>query len=614
MKKTLKPFEGIYRANLEALGKPLIDLLMKHKETPAEVDPELKVHGLKNPDYLVIVGFSTLNVLNQCRKSGKQISRVVIIEPSLERFHALIKREYIKDTLQAHDVDVLIGIPPEEMGPHLYQIMTKIDEFGHAAMHSQNPEIVVDPFAYPPVEGRQHPEAERITHVVIQSAKQVFISMGCASDSHFRWEQLFNNRQSLQESYEIKSLFDKFKDVPAIVIGAGPSMDDFIHAYKEGKTKGSLLIACDAALKKLLAHDIRPHLVTRCERKVTTIFHGIEKKDLDGIYYAAYPWCPREYFELFPESFMMFRGNGVCHFSQYEPGEVNGGVSSANAAMELAFLFGCSKVVLTGVDLCFIDGQSHTKGTEVEFNVEKSKPQWTKIMGNSGEPVTTIPVWNRCLQEYQSSIHKWREKGHNFTVYNTSMKGAQIIGTQATPWSDLNATSNEDPGERIEHYKKLPAPAKAEGFKRQMEMLRGELKTFRKDLEKCFKIVSDAQITTKREEEKLSMQMLSYPWGEEFFKGVHTLMGTLSKIYSLPSKEIDAIKDKYWNKDWFSKTIMDLSQLDVFQTMNKCNALKNLEPMDHERMKKYIAQHISLYRIHDYYSGLLLERLDEELK
>jgi hypothetical protein len=593
----------------------MASLIEAHPESPLPIDDDLKVEGLKNPIYLVIIGFSGTKVLETARKSGKDIQSVLIIEPSLSVFHQTMKRQWVGDLAKSEDIDLLVGINPDEMLPHIYKIFTHVDKkTGNRASRCMQPEIVVDPFAYPAVDGKPNPIAEQITKIVVDASKQVFLAMGCASDSYFRWEQMIRNESNLQNSYRIAPLYGKFWDLPVVVAGAGPSLEDFIHAYHDFDLKDRcLIVACDAALVKLQKHGIRPDIVTRCERKLTTIFRDVRPDDTRDVFYAAYPWTPPEYFSLFPNSFMLFRDNGVCKWSGYDPGAVNGGVSSANAAFELAYLLGAKEIILTGVDLCFLEGKSHIEGTEVEFDIEKSKPKWTEIQGNAGK-VTTIPVWNRCLNEYRTTIFKHEGKAK---VYNTSLKGAKIEGTEVRPWNALaeiifhGNKPAETPLTRLKKYLEKHPVGYEHAFRNKKIDTVKYLRGVQKDLEKLFGNVTDSLLIARREEEKILRQLQSYTDPEQYFQSVNAVKKQLTQIYQEPCRQIDQFKSRYYTQDMFSIILLDICQLDVFQTENKSASLKNQTEIEHDRLKLYAHHHMTFFKTLHYYAEQIIHLLEK---
>ncbi len=562
--------------------------------------------------YLVIIGFATRAFVDAARKSKKEICSILIVEPDVRVFHQTLKREYIVDLIQDENIDILVGIPPGELGWHVYKAFTATPKAGPRASKAQALEFIQDTFVYPVIDGKHHPTVTETIQIVSEASKQVYLSMGCASDTFYRWEQTHRNIDTIQNSYQVKSLFDKFKDIPVIVVGGGPSVEDFIKACKEyDLTKKALIICVDASLPRLLREGIRPHMVTRCERKFTTIFQNLKKDDTKDIYYAAYPWTPPEFFELFENKIMLFRDNGVCRWTEYDPGSVNGGVSSGNAALEMAYLFGSQKIFLTGIDLSFIDGKSHVTGTEVEFDLEKSRPKWTEVLANDGSKTTTIPVWNRCLQEYKNAIQKHVDK--KAVIYNTSLKGAKIEGTQVLSWKDsLTHFEKElNPLELIKSNLTVHVPEYKTKYEEKRKSAIKLLKEVQYDLMKLFLNLDDSMLSAQREEERVVNQVKTHYDPKDFFHNVKAILGSLGEMYKTPCKTVDDFKSKYFSNADFNLLVIDMCLVDIFHTENKLFGLKNVIENEYERLKTYVGYQAVLYKLFQVYVDRMLRLLEE---
>jgi hypothetical protein len=607
--KIKKPSDWIYRANLEKLDRPLVEYIIKQGEKPTGIDDDITLQGLKNPVYLVLIGFATRKILDAARKSTKSIHRVLIIEPSMETFHALIKREYIGDIIEDEKVDLLVDVPMEDLPVQIQKIFSRTTgKLGPNPALCLNPEIFEDPFSFPPKDKETKELSNRIIKIVQDASKQVFLSMGCAADTFSRWEQTIRNEKNIQEAYKIGSLFGKFKDIPAIVVGGGPSTEQFIEAAKKYDLQNrAIIIACDASLKRLLKEGITPHLVTRCERKFTTIFSGLDREKTKDVYYVAYSWTPPEFFDLFDNKFMVFRNNGVNEWTGYQPGAVNGGVSAANAALELAWHLGCQTAYLAGIDLCFIDDKSHMSGTEVEFDIEKSKPKWTKIESNTGEMCTTIPVWYRCLQEYRAGIWKYAQNG--MKCFNTSKKGAKVQGADLLEWEVVDSQLPKESFVRARIVANLDKnPDSEEGrYISKKEKAVAYLTNLKTDLFKLFLFLDDAMTTAKREELKVVHQLKAHYEPVDFFNNSESIKKNLVQVYTEPARQIDVFKSKWFPQKDFCELVLDTCQLDLFHTENRMHGLKNLVPMEHERLKTYIGIHAVLLRLIETYTIRMLD-------
>lgn len=607
--------EGIYRANLEALkaryGTPFLKSLENSGNTPVGIDPNVDISNLKNPIYTCVVGFSTAGFIRKLiDKKEKEVHYICAIEPDLSKFHALLKREYIGDLLHNKKIDFIIGEDVDTLPSLLYKIFSHVDKaVGMRAARSQNPTVIVDPFSFPPESPSAKEMSAKIGQYITEASRQVFLSMGCGSDTFFRWDNMFRNKENMQSSYKINPYFGKFEDTPTIIVGGGPSIDGFIKAYhKHDLGQKALIISCEAGLPKLLKEKVKPHIVLRCERKLTHILEGVTKEDTKGIYFAAYPWVDPHFFTLFDKSFALFRTNGVCDWSPWNHGAVNGGVSSANCSLELGYNMGANNIILAGVDLCFIDGKSHSDGTQVEFNIEKSKHKWHQVPGNDGNAVTTIPVWYRCLNEYQNSILKYKNE-RDVNVFNTSTKGARILHTEVKAWDELAHLFIEKRdvcGVLEKHLEKHDPKCLEEWDTRRLETL-SCFKEAKQDLEKLFLNVKHTCIAANREEYKVMEQLRAHNNPREFFKNAYDCSKSMKKVYEDACIAIDEFKSKWFKKSDFTNILIDICQLDYFECENKISSLRNIQPVEYQRFRQYTDLHMGFFRTVNFYLRKMID-------
>lgn len=623
---------ALYQANLEAIA--LLDRFPEQKgpinpsesetvrklesseATPIPIEDSVVINGMKNPICAVIIGFAGRQTLEAIRRLHKTVMQVVIIEPSLSIFKQTAERVWIGDLIRDENCDLLVGIPPEQILPHLVAAFTKNTSKGPIAHQCFTPEVTFDPFIYLSPEKKPLPIADQIASLVKEASKLIQISMGCASDSHYRYEQLIRNEKNLECSYRVAPFFEKFKELPAFVLGAGPSLTEFIDAAKELEKRGTLItdqalvIACDASLRRLLDHNIKPHLVTRCERKLTQVFQGITQSDTKGIFLAAYPWVAPEFFDLFDEKIMLYRGNGVCKFSRpYDFGDIDGGVSAANAGLELAFMFQAREIYLSGIDLVMIDGKTHCEGTQVEFNPENSKAKWTEVDCNDGEKRTTIPVWARCRSEYQAALLKHQNKVRD--IFNASVKGAKIAGSKPITWNEIldriSRPVTTKPMTLLRSHLEKHPPAYAASFQDKKKKAIEVLTQAKEDLVKLSGTIEDSLLLNGREEKKSIMQLKSYSEPQQFWNTSDQLLDSMAKIYAKPAHEIDLWKQKYYTNDLFAQMILDICMIDLNSSEHKLASLKNLMKRDYERLKFYVGIHRALYETYHFYIDQLIK-------
>jgi len=295
---------------------------------------------------------------------------------------------------------------------------------------------------------------------------------------------------------------------------------------------------------------------------------------------------------------------------------VDGGVSSGNAAFEFALNLGCPHIFMAGIDLCMINGKTHTAGTQVEFNPENSKAKWTKIENWGGEQVTTIPVWERCKNEYGQSIDKHRAKGEQFKVYQTSKKSGKILGCEFQDWDACASLSSNKvqvkerlekylepiPQERIDNFYEIAEEALsnmrdiAEGAKVTIELESDAKRTFNLELEKMIRRI-------KRETEDNPYNMI---------KAVRGIQANVNKLSKNIADNYDTnFKTKYCVNKFYRICLMDILQYDVFLYENKCNSLTNNREHDDEKFIDYATLTRDFLDRVEFYANHLVNMLEE---
>lgn len=559
----------------------LLELIKAAPEIEVKVEKDVILQGVKNPLVTTFVGFSTAKLLDAMKRKKKTIKYVCIIEPNIGIFKNLIATEDISSLITDPSIDFILGVEGETLLPELFKAFTK-PIAGMSISRTtmlQSMEIILDPFTH--TNEKDIESGKWYVGLIQDTIQQIKLSMGCPDDQFRRFELMIENKDNMYNSWKINGLYDKMRDVPAIILGGGPSLEGFIKEYKENpKLHSSILIAVDAVLFKLLEHGIKPHIVTRCERKLTNIFAGVTKEKTEGIYYAAYPWTPSEFFKLFNDSFYLFRQNGVCLFTELTHAFCDGGVSSGNAAMELALAFGCEKIFLSGIDLCFIDGKTHVEGTQVEFNVENSKKKWAPVETNSGKQATTIPVWERCRNEYMQAIRKWETKrDYKPQVINTSTDGATIPCTTYKPWSEVLSMFDKDidVSQIIKENRKKIDQTEIDRFEKKIKDTYIEVKKYKTLVDIALGLQTDAERTADREIDKLvEVAKASARSGRDLIGMLRANQANLEKLWGNVTDTIDLnFKQKLYPELTFRVLIFDVLQLQLFLYENATNSLLN---------------------------------------
>jgi len=159
-----------------------------------------------------------------------------------------------------------------------------------------------------------------------------------------------------------------FPDVPALVLAAGPSLDEILPVLPE-LAERCVVIAVDTALRACLSAGVEPDFTVLVDPQYWNWRHldGTSATDTvliteSAAWPAVFRYPARDVFlcsSLFPLGKFLEARIGV-------KGELGAGGSVATTAWDFARHMGCSEIFVAGLDLGFPRRQTHFKGSVFE--------------------------------------------------------------------------------------------------------------------------------------------------------------------------------------------------------------------------------------------------------
>jgi len=226
----------------------------------------------------------------------------------------------------------------------------------------------------------------------------------------------------------IKDLDNLFAGRPALVVAAGPSLNDALPHIAEVRSN-FVIISVGTALKPLRNAGIRPDIVVSIDasRKTGPQFHT----RCDDLFLACSSFA-------FPAILPAFRGIFSGHASAdpvgewisslgYEKGPIMSGGTVTATALELAVSMGCDPVIAIGLDLCMSDDGSTHASNSMYHGERVPKVHLVPVPGNYSEKVSTTVqflTYVEAISDYVTNIRK----GKLFINANTG--GAKIDGME----------------------------------------------------------------------------------------------------------------------------------------------------------------------------------------
>ena len=224
-----------------------------------------------------------------------------------------------------------------------------------------------------------YPEASAfIADAISELVQRVSITKNTYSTRGRSWvRDVLHNVELLTESTPFQALGGRYKDVPAFIVGAGPSLNKNIELLGEAAKKGIVFAANSAALA-MASKGLEPQVVA-C----------IESIDVSSKINSL-PFADRvvRAFSLSaaPETLRAGKGpllpiyEGIPQYSRpLEDLTGYGGVavcgSVSTAAFSLAHHLGCSPIVLVGQDMAYTGGKAYAGGTGYEDSKVAANPE-----------------------------------------------------------------------------------------------------------------------------------------------------------------------------------------------------------------------------------------------
>lgn len=246
-------------------------------------------------------------------------------------------------------------------------------------------------------------------------------------------KNLFLNAKYLCDGYKTTQLPEVIpRDIPGILVAAGPSLNKNIQELKKAKGK-AFIIAVDTAIKPLLKAGIVPDMFAIVDGgKPLDLVKIDEAREIPMV--ATQNSSPEI---LAYHTGMKFFYNEGFGFSEHifaktgqRVGDVSSGGSVATSAFSLLYKMGIKTIILVGQDLAYTNNKSHADGTFQEIMPQENTSRFIMVEGNEGEKVPTRADFKLFLDWYNVYIEGCQKHQKDFRVINATEGGAKIQNTE----------------------------------------------------------------------------------------------------------------------------------------------------------------------------------------
>ena len=353
----------------------------------------------------------------------KEDSVLFISEPSIDIFIYNLKNQDISDIISDSRILIFIG------GINECELFESMRKRVHWSMLPT--QIVCNH----PVYDKLYIEQYRDFLIDIRKMNDLE-STNRNTEAYMAHETILNvlrNMHFIKESNYIRDFLEDIpRDIPAIIVSAGPSLDKNIDELKRAEGK-AFILATDTSIKYLLAHDIKFDAAITIDPKKSPK-HMEDSRCADVPVFCALE-CRNEILEKNTGRKIWFSGtyfmkNLYSKYHKYFP-EQNVGGSVATSAFNVCDFLGFKTIVFIGQDLAYSGEKTHAGGVKKRVQFEESNIEY--VEGINGEKVRSRYDWIIYRDWFEENIKNLED----VEVIDATEGGALIKGTKIMRLSEV---------------------------------------------------------------------------------------------------------------------------------------------------------------------------------
>lgn len=406
-----------------------IDDLKNPREAIRKHLDELIKHEMKPNDIIITFGIGLGYLLDETFNTYP--SKIFVYEPDLELLKFVLSNVDISEHLASgrvfisNDLDELL-----DKVSNTYLSKDKVE-----IVYLQNYAVV------------KNKELLLLTQRIFETCKSKLVDVSTIAKFSETW--LINTLENInkinnQNCYLLSDLEDKFIGQTAIVLGAGPSLNDNIDKIKANRNR-FVIFAVNKVVKYLEQKGITPDFIVCLDARNMSRTLDVDPQYLARTNCIMDLRVDKEIFDKqFKKVFVNFSDTDFIISKLAKTNDFIKIYESGGTSTLLAFVsavkLGFSKIILAGIDLAFkddviyADGQVLNRISQDEIMVDSVKKTLVKVKSVNGDFVYT-------RDDYQAFIHQFGEVIKNLkysNVYNISTFGAEISGVKAVNFESLS--------------------------------------------------------------------------------------------------------------------------------------------------------------------------------
>lgn len=308
--------------------------------------------NLRNVSLIYVYGIGLGHIYDAAKEWLKdEHHNLIFLEDDLEVIHRFLETEHATEILNNKQVRLY----------HFRELDPSVDFWGTLSLMFGSREFKLISSGY---------YAERPTFGDLQATLSFWTNLNRTLSAEYAtygyrfFVNFYKNLHALPYVYRANGLYDQFKNVPAIICGAGPSLRKNLSVL-ETLGDRALIFAGGTAMNAVNSNGFLPHFGSGIDPNPAHLTRLI----MNTAYEVPFFYRQRinaEALELVHAPRLYVNGTGGHQITEWLEKElgipgvsINEGLNVVNFSMAIAHALGCNPIIFVGLDLAYSDGMSY---------------------------------------------------------------------------------------------------------------------------------------------------------------------------------------------------------------------------------------------------------------
>jgi len=371
---------------------------------------------------IVIMGVGKGAYFEYLIENFENLERVILVEPNLRLFKNFLEHVDLEKKLRKiNKFDFIVNSTLENAISSIINALEKSAYTSVGIVHTFSTRVIFDDYY------------SKLSQMMAGALETLKSSYRVSSDNVYKL--IMNSMLNIkQDNVPIKPLFDEFGGKPAILVSAGPSLNENMKYLKEINDK-AFIIACGSAIRILDKNGVKPHLraVFSPHWEEMGVIDDLADYSIPLIYTdSVYFPVVREY--AGPKFKMIGSGNLLSDYIYKLMGEeqtvVDIELTIANVVFDMLCRAGVSELIFIGQDMAFTNKRRYSDGANLDHGIEGMEDALIKNKDIYGDDIYTMPAFLRIKEAFERKIPHYMGQ----TIFtNCTARGLGIKDTEVVP-------------------------------------------------------------------------------------------------------------------------------------------------------------------------------------